>query len=535
MKRNLQLHYRYLFLTLLGIVSSIALVTDVIAQESESTEPSAAEKYGVWNYIEDASGEKVHQMRLRVYPKAEPVPAFKHRLIPAANERVDGNAALFYLKAMGFFEQHNAREQLTKLERKWRDEASQELRDSGDYPPNNWADAAPESLPQDQVRQYLELQQFQSEFLYDAARRTRFEHDRAIEREPNPIGYLLPSIQQHRQLVRVQNVRCRFAMAEGRIDDAVEIVGQMLALGQHLGSDEFLITGLVGIACHGIGVETGLVLSQQPDTPNLYWAIAACPAPAFDLSPAFAFERDLLFLQMPMLKEVTEEVRPPGYWADFIKPFVKLRNEFFPLVTQWNGKTIENWDHWQAVTAIARDYPIARDFLNQVVGLSDRQLDQYPKAQVVFLAMVKYYQYLQDEQMKQHVVPYVSLPQISESPWADQWKAKFSVNEHSYLAIAGALPGHFEQILQAAARAEQWKNLWQTVEALRMIAADNGGGLPDSLDQLSVPAPLDPVTNLPFEYELKAGTATLKGARLSHKWEIRLELAKPDQQEEKTR
>jgi hypothetical protein len=506
-----------------------------MAQEVEPLESSVAEKYGVWIDKENASGERTHQMRLRVYLKAEPVPAFKHRLIPAANDRVNGNAALFYLKAMGFFEQQNAREQLTKLERKWREEASEEQRDSGDYPPNNWSDASPESLPQDQVRQYLELQYFQKEFLHDAARRTRFEHDRAIEREPNPIGYLLPSIQQHRELARVQNVRCRFAIAEGRIDDAVEIVGQMLAMGQHLGNDEFLVTGLVGIACHGIGVETGLVLSQHPDTPNLYWAIAACPAPAFDLSPAFVFERDLLFLQMPMLKEVTEEVRPSGYWADFIKPFVKLRNEFFPLVTQWNGKTIENWDHWQAVTAIARDYPIARDFLDQVVGLSDRQLDQYPKAQVVFLAMVKYFQYLQDEQMKQYVVPYVSLSQISESPWADQWKARFSVNEHSYLAIAHALPAHFEQILKAAARAEQKKSLWQTVEALRMTAAGNGGEFPASLDQLIVPAPLDPVTNRPFEYKLSEGIATLRGARLSHKWEIRLELAKLDQQEEKTK
>ena len=533
MKRILQPSYQKLFLTLLSIFGSIVCVTDVLAQEAESPETSAAQKYGVWNDKEDASGEKIHQMRLRVYPKAEPVPAFKHRLIPAANDRVDGNAALFYLKAMGFFEQRNARELLTKLERKWREEASEEQRDSGDYPPNNWADAAPESLPLDQVRQYLELQQFQPEFLYDAARRTRFEHDRAIEREPNPIGYLLPSIQQHRQLARVQNVRCRFAMAEGRVDDAVEIVGQMLAMGQHLGSDQFLVTGLVGIACHGIGVETGLVLSQQPDTPNLYWAIAACPA--IDLSPSFAFERDLLFLQMPMLKEVTEEVRPPGYWADFIKPFVKLRNEFFPLVSSANGKTIENWDHWQAVTAIARDYPIARDFLRQVVGLSDRQLDQYPTAQVVFLAMVKYYEFLQDEQMKQYVVPYASLSKISESPWADQWKAKFNFNEHSYLAIASALPAHYEQILQAAARAEQWKKLWQTVEALRMTAAGNGGELPDSLDQLNVPAPIDPVTNRPFEYELNEGIATLKGGRLRTSWEIKLELAKLDQQEEKTK
>ena len=95
MKRILQPSYQKLFLTLLSIFGSIVCVTDVLAQEAESPETSAAQKYGVWNDKEDASGEKIHQMRLRVYPKAEPVPAFKHRLIPAANDRVDGNAALF--------------------------------------------------------------------------------------------------------------------------------------------------------------------------------------------------------------------------------------------------------------------------------------------------------------------------------------------------------------------------------------------------------------------------------------------------------
>ena len=122
-------------------------------------------------------------MRLRVYPQAAPVPAFKHRLVPDPEDRVDGNSALFYLKAMGFFEQTLAREQLTKLERKWREQATEEDRDSVNYPPHSWSDADPSSLPMDQVREYLHLLSFQPEFLYDAARRTRFEHDRAIERE----------------------------------------------------------------------------------------------------------------------------------------------------------------------------------------------------------------------------------------------------------------------------------------------------------------------------------------------------------------
>ena len=288
---------------------------------------------------------------------------------------------------MGFFEQGNAREVLTKLERKWREEATDEDGNVGEHAPDTWADAAPESLPMEQVKEYLDLLQFQPEFLYDAARRTRFEHDRAIEREADPIGYLLPSIQQHRNLARVQNVRCRYAIAEGRINDAIEIVGQMMTMGRHLGSDEFMVTCLVGAAIHGIGLETGFELSQHPETPNLYWAIAACPTPAINLNRAFAFEREFLYLQIPMFKEVTEEVRLPGFWVSFTKRFVTEYNKFVEESNGWGNPKSNKLDHFQLATSIAKDYPTAREFLKEFIGLSDTQLDKYPKAQVVFLAL----------------------------------------------------------------------------------------------------------------------------------------------------
>ena len=65
-----------------------------------------------------------------------------------------------------------------------------------------------------------------------------------------------------------------------------------------------------------------------------------------------------------------------------------------------------------------------------------------------------------------------------------------------------------------------------------MTAAENGGVFPKSLEQLCVPALLDPYTNRPFEYELDAGIATLRGARGRHlKYEIHLELVNQNQQE----
>jgi len=536
MNRNLKRCCQNALLTLLVVFGSVDFLNSrAVAQESDATKSEPAKKYGVWEVVKDDSGKNNIRMHLRVHPAAAPRPAFKHRLVPAAKERVDGNSALFYLKAMGFFEQRNAREALTKLERKWREEATDEDGNVGEHAPHTWADAAPESLPMEQVKEYLDLLQFQPEFLYDAARRTRFEHDRAIEREANPIGYLLPSIQQHRNLARVQNVRCRYAIAEGRINDAIEIVGQMMTMGRHLGSDEFMVTCLVGAAIHGIGLETGFELSQHPETPNLYWAIAASPTPAINLNRAFAFEREFLYLQIPMLKEVTEEVRSPDFWASFTKRFIKEHNKFVEETNIWADTKSEKLDHFQLATLIAKDYPTAREFLNEVVGFPDTQLDKYSKAQVVFLTVVSYFEFAHDEAMKQLVIPSSSRRRNGESELLKAWKKRFASSSgpnRSLLLVGDILVPFSQTVLWAADRVDQHQNLWQTVEALRMTAAENGGVFPKSLEQLCVPAPLDPLTNRPFEYELDAGVATLRGARGRQlKYEIHLELANQNQQE----
>ena len=294
-----------------------------------AVEKATPAKYGVWETVEaDRQGVRLSVIRLKVYPKAAPLPALKHRLVPAPEERTNGNAAPAYLKAMGFVEQNNARMELTKLEREWYEKATPEQQSNVDYPPYNWSKIPPNQLPLDQVERYLHLISFQEPMLYDAARRKNYSQYRAMERESNPIGYLLPEVQQMRDLARKQIVRCRFAIAQNRTDDAVEIIGQMMAMANHVGQDEFIVSCLVGVAIQGLATTEGLYLSQQESTPNLYWAIAACPQPIIDVSNAIKTERSLLKRQFPSLNEVDETVRPKEYWSDFVKRILPKWNEF---------------------------------------------------------------------------------------------------------------------------------------------------------------------------------------------------------------
>jgi len=51
----------------------------------------------------------------------------------------------------------------------------------------------------------------------------------------------------------------------------------------------------------------------------------------------------------------------------------------------------------------------------------------------------------------------------------------------------------------------------QTVEAIRMYGAAQGGKLPASLDDLSLPAPVEPVTGKPLDYRYQGDQAVLTG------------------------
>lgn len=105
----------------------------------------------------------------------------------------------------------------------------------------------PQGSAGEEVKKYLALTRFQPYFLAEAARRRTYSADRNMRDQENPIGYLLPEIQSMRELARTQSVRCRVAIAEGRIQDAFEIIGQQFAMANDP-ADDFIVSNLVGVA-----------------------------------------------------------------------------------------------------------------------------------------------------------------------------------------------------------------------------------------------------------------------------------------------
>ena len=487
-----------------------AQVTSLALDRSSSTSKTTTEDGWIIERDEQA-GINVHTRELTVHPRSAPRPALKYRFIPDEFDRIDGNAAIYYLKAMGFLEQNPARDRLSQIRKEAVERAQQEGKQYHEVPPEVWRSMPPAQLPVGEVSGYLNLTSFQTPFLREAAQRDRFDLDRNLRDVDDPIGYLLPDIQMMRELARTQSLRFRFAMGQGRIDDAREIVGQQLAMARHLGQDQFLVSNLVGMAVAGIAWKDAVYLVEHPEAPNLYWAFATLPKPLVDMRRSLATERQFAYLQWKVLREVDETPQPAGYWQDFLD---RLLPQFGYFARDFDLPSVE--DHPERARAalvvyIAAAYPGAKDYLINEHQLSEQQLEAYPTAQVVFLAIVRFYDQWRDEFFKWTYLPLWQAHSEEERREVDDRMRAASQRYGLCTLPATLLLPAVQAAGVAQARTDHIIALLQTVEAIRMYGAAHDGRLPQSLDDLPVPAPIEPFTGKPIDYEFLGDRAVLNG------------------------
>jgi hypothetical protein len=469
---------------------------------AEDTGESVERREGPYVVIAPVGSARYSTYRrvLELTPAKEAQPALSIQLIPEDIDRKDGNAAIFYLQAMGFLENTNALEMKLAFERSSMEAARQADDDFGNYPPYGWLDFRPEQLPIDEVKKYLTFTHFQQRYLKEAALRRDCDFDRRIKEVDNPVGLVVSEIQAMRELARQQSLRCLLAIAEGDVDRAVEILGQQLAMASHLEKDFILVSSLVGIACAGIALKDAFYLSEHPNAPNLYWAVASLPKPLVSLRPALSLERQFLFLQFKALQQVGEDPLPNDYWKRFVQDFMVAMREV--------DDSFGRLDEAAWAGAIGMGVPGARKYLRDIVGLDEATLERLPNTQIFFLAVRRYSERARDEMVKPL---FVSVGQ-SEMFAAAEQRFRDDANEYGFITLPASffLPA-VNTALTAQRRVEQQIAIFQIVESIRHHLAIHGGELPKALGELELPAPTDPGSGQPFEYELRPEGAMLRG------------------------
>ena len=437
-----------------------------------------------------ADGEKWATDRaLTISPRSAPEPALKYRLLPLTSELKKGNAVPIYLRlTLG------------------QDDAG---RKHWNETPAKWNDLPLDQVPKTEARKFVEEMVYLYQQLDVGARRRVAEWNYTID-QPDPISMRLPDLLVMKQCTPALILRERMLIADGDYVGAARSFETGFAFSQHVALDgPFVIGGLVGLAIANTQADRIPEWIEQPNSPNLYWALAALPRPLISLRPQLEFEQRLLQLQFPDLADL-DRPRPATEWDAALKRFRTETRRIDSLInSEISGvKPADRQPPPPDPEEPAEKSPelaAARQYIAERTGKSMSDVAAMPASQILLLHIAGKYADLHDDVFKLTYLPFSQAHPLF--PKAVQRVRSAPGGESVRLPKLSVPP--IPKVMTSQNRLERKFALLRTIEALRLHAAANGGQLPDSLDQVTaVPVPLDPGTGKPFEYRRDGATAT---------------------------
>ena len=433
--------------------------------------------------------------KMTVTPAAAPVPAFKYRLAIPPVETIPGNAATHYLRSIAD----------GKFRRAW----NQMLQEYGDDS-ESWCDQVESpfaKLPLDQVRDASKLFDSFVEHYLDKAIYCRdcdwgFSEEDLRGKEAS--SFPLPGIQASRDIAYVLVLRARLAVADGRYDDALTHLRMTHQLAQHVSQVDFLIAGLVGMSIVNRNHSGLLDLIAATNSPNLYWALAELPRPVIHIRNALRLEMSSLTRYHPILLDIEHAQYSDDQWAHYLN---ELLADVKMMVAYPNDRKTLMETRVATLAAGGGSFPCAKQRLLDS-GMDAQQVDKMAIGHVVLLDAARDYRRFSDEFEKLYYLPYASAMAL---------ESQFTLPKHSKLLEDELRLGHFLAVaflpitLQAreAEVRTQWQiNALQVIEAIRLHAAAHGE-FPQTLNQMELPAPLNPFTNKPYQYHVDGDTAII--------------------------
>jgi hypothetical protein len=412
-----------------------------------------------------------------------PSPSLKYRLLPDPRELAPGNAATLYYRAHATLFENSALLKDLK-ERHWYD----------------WTDTPLDDLPKEEVRRKLNDARHILREVELAGRRR--DCDWQLDGRDEGIGLILPEVQGFRNIAAVLAVKARLAIAEGRFDDAVAALRTGLTMGQHISQGPTLIHVLVGVACCQVMLKQAEEFVQQPEAPNLYWALTVLPQPFADPRKALLDESDWLERSLPFLKRLEGAPMTLTEVAQAGGAITKMQQDF-NLVKPDRVETLARAAYIEAAQKEAKETLIKH-------GMKAEVVEAMPSFQAVSL-----FAYREYREAREEVLKWVFVPEGRKHPAFDQAAKREAraADRLDRLFFRGMIRGlggigtpAFENVFRASARLDRHIAALRSVEAVRLYAARHGR-FPAKLDDVKdVPLPLDPRTGKRFDYRAKDET-----------------------------
>jgi hypothetical protein len=453
-----------------------------------------------------ADSDKPAPIKIILHPSPEAVPALKYQLLPPLLDRRPGNAAVHYLKVP---------HEQTAL---FADRAFWETM-------SNWAEMPLPELRKDAAgagKKYAWITGQSSgiiEMLERGGRCESCDWDIPI-REHEFYTILLPDIQSMRSSGWILAARARLEIADRKYDDAIRTLKTGYALARHVSQAPTLINGLVGVSIATEMSNQVETLLQQPDSPNLYWALATLPRPLIDFRYGFDGELASIYLTYPELRDLDKKDYSPDEWRRLLQ---KLCGEIAKIVGVDGGAAQFQSLSMGGLPSMLEGYPRAKRFLISQ-GRSAAEVEAMPVPQVILLYTTHTYEELRDDTFKWMSLTYPEARKGLEQ--ANDHLKKAHAEGREIIPLATMLLPAIYSVKQADARMSQKIAALEVVEALRIYAAAHDARLPESLSDISeVPVPLDPFRGEPFQYVRDGNSAKLESpfpSQLPLRYEIRL-------------
>jgi hypothetical protein len=414
---------------------------------------------------------------LTLHPRAAASPALKHRLMPAALDLQPGNAAVFYQRA------HSPEWTRSLHQSSWLPKLDQ------------WLNKPQRDIPARDVEGMLAFKGIFKE-LHVAARCENCDWQLSQRLRDEGFMLLLPDVQGFRVFGQMLAVKARKELHDGKFEQALETLQTGLAMSRHLSDSPILLNALVGLSIGNMMVSTLEDFVQQPEAPNLYWALRDLPAPLIDL------RRPLQGNQLAMealFPEVRRAMSGPKLQA---VPLATLRQR----VDQTPGLGADA--RVQFATFAGLVHPKAVAFFKER-GHDETELDALPVTQLALMYAMAQAAEWNDALVRLHSIPYwQARPGIKK---AVEERTEALRDQRALFILGDAFMPANESIFFLRARLERRLAGLQVVEALRLYAAAHGR-LPQTLDEVrDAPIPIDPVTGRKFDYSASDGVARLHG------------------------
>jgi hypothetical protein len=428
----------------------------------------------VWGPAKAEKPDSERSVQIVLHPAPLPQPALKYQFLPPFPERRPGNAAVWWnrlpAEQTGFFTQFD---KLWEKFEKWMEIPLSDSREKENRP--KASELSNPSLFSDMER---------------AARFESCDWELPI-REGGVIEMLIPEVQQTRAFGRMLSAKARLEIAEGKYDQAVRTLQTGFALARDVAKGPTLIHALVGTAIASLMTDRVREMIQQPDCPDLYWALSTLPRPLVDFRPGFDAESYMLYLEIPDLKDIDKKELPPEQWRQLLLKLVGA-------LRRWGSGGFAHEADALVMTGLSlQGYPQAKQYLVEH-GRSAAEVEAMPVAQVIVLYTVHVYDELRDDQFKWLFLPYGEASKGMER--AERSLKEAIVTGREIIPVASMLLPAVQKCKQAETRINWRVAQLRVLEALRMYTAAHGR-LPDRLSEITdLPIPVNPYDGKPFTY-----------------------------------